>query len=191
MTTANHPCLTRAWRETHGELLAWLRHRLAGDADADDLLQEIFIKALQQGNHFCSLDNPRAWLFQVARHALIDRYRGQRIAVDLPEDLPANEPEHPQPIDILCHCLPRVLTELSSKDRLAIELCDIQGQPQLELAKQLGLSLPGAKSRLQRARQRLKAQLESACQVRYDEDGQVAGFTPRPPLSPGGTEGEK
>ena len=46
----------------------------------------------------------------------------------------------------------------------------------------LGLTLPAAKSRVQRARKRLKAQLVTACQVRLDEAGKVCCFVPRPPL---------
>jgi len=53
---------------------------------------------------------------------------------------------------------------------------------QAEYAERLGISLPGAKSRVQRARQRLKAQLASACQVSFDEQGKVCCFKPRPPL---------
>ena len=45
-----------------------------------------------------------------------------------------------------------------------------------------GLSLPGAKSRVQRARQRLREQLSAACQVKFDGAGQVCCFVPRPPL---------
>ena len=64
-------------------------------------------------------------------------------------------------------------------DRLALTLCDIEGQPQQALADRLGLSLPAAKSRLQRARTRLQRRLVEACQVRFDEQGRVCGFTPR------------
>ncbi|HMU16176.1 MAG TPA: RNA polymerase subunit sigma-70, partial [Thauera aminoaromatica] len=39
-----------------------------------------------------------------------------------------------------------------------------------------------AKSRVQRARQRLRAQLLRACQVQLDEHGKVCCFVPRPPL---------
>jgi RNA polymerase sigma-70 factor (ECF subfamily) len=39
------------------------------------VLQDVFLKALRAGQNFCMLDNPRAWLFQVARNALVDRLR--------------------------------------------------------------------------------------------------------------------
>lgn len=175
------PCIAKAWSTHAAELHNWLRKHLAGE-DADDLLQEVFIKMLKQGRAFCAVDNPRAWLFQVARHTLIDRQRGSRDAVPLPEELSAPTESDPAEIDRLTQCLPRVLSELAEADRLAIVLCDIEGQPQQVLAERLGISLSGAKSRLQRARLRLRQQLECACKVRFDEQGAICGFTPRLPL---------
>jgi RNA polymerase sigma-70 factor (ECF subfamily) len=61
-----------------------------------------------------------------------------------------------------------------------ITLCDIDGLTQAEYARLKGLTPAGAKSRIQRARKRLKQQLKKACQVRYDETGRVCCFTPRP-----------
>lgn len=178
----NVPCLLGAWAAHHGELRGYLRHRLGRPEDADDLLQEVFIKALRQGSAFCRIDKPRAWLFQVARNALADRLRVAHTLIELPDDLVAPAEEAPPVVDDLSQCLPRVLSELSAADRLAITLCDIEGQPQQVLAERLGISLSGAKSRLQRARKRLRARMEQGCRVRYDAAGQVIGFTPRPPL---------
>lgn len=177
----DRPCLTRAWREMRGEVRGWLRHQIDNDAEADDLLQEVFLRALRQGDAFCTLDNPRAWLFQVARNALTDRQRRSRPSTPLADNFLAPIADAPSTVDALSQCLPRVLSELGSTDRFAIIFCDIEGQPQQALAERLGISLSGAKSRLQRARQRLKAQLVSACQVRFDAQGQVADFVPRPP----------
>ena len=176
------PCLLDAWSVHESELRGYLRHRLDDAEDADDVLQEVFLKALRQGQRFCAVENARAWLFQVARNALTDRLRSGREHLPLPEDLPAPVAATAPPIDALSQCLPRVLAELSEADRLALTLCDIEGQPQQVLADRLGLSLPGAKSRLQRARVRLRQRLVDACQVRFDEAGTVCCFSPRPPL---------
>lgn len=67
--------MSSAWRAHEGELLGYLRHRLSDADAADDVLQDVFVKAMRQGQGFCTLDNPRAWLFQVARNALVDRAR--------------------------------------------------------------------------------------------------------------------
>ena len=151
-------------------------------------MQEVFLKALLKGKDFCQLDNPRAWLFHVARNLLVDRLRLTKEQVPLPDDLCAESAPGFEAVDLLSHCLPRVLSELSPEDREAIMLCDMQGVTQKDYAQRFGLSLPGAKSRLQRARLRLRAQLAEACQVTFDGKGNVCCFVPRPPLDLGASE---
>lgn len=175
------PCLTTAWTQHTPELRGWLRHRLGNPAEADDVLQDLFLKALRQGERFGALHNPRAWLFEVARNLLADRLRVARDTVALPEDLSAPQDE-PDTVDTLTTCLARVLSELSAEDREAITLCDLQGMAQAEFARATGLSLSAAKSRVQRARQRLRVQMTLSCQVQVDEAGCVRDFVPRPPL---------
>ena len=178
MTDATQNCLKTAWRAHEPELRAWLRRRLGNAAEADDLLQDLFLKALRQGERFCSVLNARAWLFEVARNALADKMRVTRPTVELPDDL-ADAPDETQTVDELTACLPRVLSELSSEDREAITLCDLQGMAQAEFAAIKGLGLSAAKSRLQRARQRLKQRMTDGCQVQLDAAGRVSDFVPR------------
>jgi RNA polymerase sigma-70 factor (ECF subfamily) len=175
-------CVTEAWEKHETELWRFLRHRTGSDAEADDLLQEVFLRVLRQPNGLCGIDNRRAWLFHAARNLLIDRLRLSKEQVQLPADLAADEDEAPPAVDGLSQCLPRALAELSPQDREAITLCDIQGMTQQDFARHLNLSLPAAKSRVQRARVRLKAHLTLACQVKFDAVGHVEGFVPRPPL---------
>ena len=181
---SSYACINRAWRAHQAELRAFLIHRARNAEEGDDLLQEVFLKAMLQGQAFCHVDQPRAWLFQVARNLLIDRLRLSREQVPLPDDLLADPDPIPPPVDLLSHCLPRVLSELAPEDREAITLCDIQGMGQKDYARRLGLSLPAAKSRVQRARQRLRSHMAEVCQVRFDEDGKVCCFVPRPGLPP-------
>lgn len=173
-------CLMSAWHRHEAELRAWLRGRLGNPHDAEDMLQELFLKALRQDRKFCQIDNARAWLFEVARNALVDRLRLTREQVPLPEDLPLDE-EEPAAVDSLAACLPRALSELDEADREALTLCDLEGLNQADYARMKGLTLPGAKSRVQRARKRLRAHLTSACQVRFDEHGKVCCYVPRTP----------
>jgi len=170
-----------AWHQHEAELRGWLRHRLRNTVDAEDLLQDVFLKAMRQGERFCAITNARAWLYEVARNALADRLRLARNTVELPEDISADLDEAAA-VDSLAACLPRVLSELSPEDREAITLCDLERLPQEEYARRKGLSLPGAKSRVQRARKRLREQLTLSCQVSLDAAGQVSDFVPRPPL---------
>jgi len=171
-------CITSAWTLHAAELRGWLRHRVDNPALADDLLQDLFLKALRQGERFCDLHNARAWLFEVARNLLADHMRAARQMVALPEDLMAPTDEI-DPVDHMTACLPRVLAELSMEDRDAITLCDLHGMAQGDFARAKGLSLSAAKSRVQRARVRLRAHMSQGCQVQMDEGGRVSDFVPR------------
>ncbi len=181
--TAASPCVLGAWQAHESELRGYLIHRLADVAAAEDLLQDVFVKALAQGRAFCRLDNQRAWLFQVARNALVDRFRALRPAEPLPEDL-ADESAAGlpglAPVDALSECVARVLTELAAADAEILRACDLDGQTQREFAASHRLTLPAAKSRLQRARRRLRERLVSACQVSFESDGTVRSHVPRP-----------
>ena len=166
-------CVLRAWQAHEAELLGFLAHH-ASEADAaQDLLQEVFVKALRQGRGFCTLDNPRAWLFQVARNALIDAGRLRRPSVELPDDLAAPPAEERAPVDELDACIARNLPFLGEQDRDIVQRCDLEGQTVRSYADAAGLSLPAAKARLLRARKRLRDALVERCGVRFDPDGSV------------------
>ena len=175
-------CLMQAWRRHEGELRGYLRGRLRDAQAADDLLQDVFLKSLAHKSTFCSLDNARAWLFKVTRNALADRLRMRKEQVELPGDLVV-EHDEPAAVESLAACLPRALSELPEEDREAITRCDLEGMAQQEYARLKGLTLSGAKSRVQRARKRLREQLTSACQVKFDATGEVCCFVPRDPSS--------
>lgn len=181
---ASPDALTVLWARHAGELRRWLRLRAPDVQEVDDLLQDVWLKCLRQRDALTRLDQPRAWLFEVTRNTLTDRLRRTRPTVALPDDidqLPAPQ-SAPDPLDSLAQvCLPRVLSELPPTDREAIELCDLQGMPQAEYAALNGLSLSAAKSRLQRARRRVRERMLTACQVSLDQGGRVDDFVPRPP----------
>ncbi len=176
-------CVAAAWQAHHAELLGYLRHRMADADAAADLLHDVFLKAMRQGRNFCALDNPRAWLFQVARNALVDRARGNRPVDPLPDDadeLIAAEADDIAPVDALTGCLARCLGELGPDDARVLRACDLEGQTVRAFAEGNALTLAAAKARLLRARQRLRARMTTACQVQFDPDGTVAAHVPRP-----------
>ncbi len=165
-------CVLGAWRAYEGELRGYLLRRLGDSFAADDLLQDVLLKAMRQGEGFCVLENPRAWLFEVARNAIVDRARLAKPQIELPATLAAEADER-APVDALDACLARNLAELEPADRDIIERCDLGGLTVKAYAEARGLGLPAAKSRLLRARARLRARLVENCQVRFDEAGRV------------------
>ena len=176
--------LLSLWARHEPELRGWLRARMPSAADVEDVLQDSFIKVMRQQQRLSDMGQPRAWLFEVIRNTLIDWLRAAKPWQPLPfdwEELP-QETLSNDTVDALAACIPRVLSELNAQDREAIELCDLQGMAQTEFARCKGLSLPAAKSRVQRARQRMREHMAQGCQVSFDPQGRVDDFVPRPPL---------
>ena len=175
-------CVARAWEAHEAELRGYLQHRLSDPEAAADVLHDVFVKAMRQGLAFCALDNPRAWLFQVARNALVDRLRVTHRHEPLTDTMAqalAAETEAMAPVDALAECVARTIADLTPEDAGILRACDLEGQTQRDYAQVHGLSLPAAKSRLLRARQRLRERLTKVCRVHFEGDGSVCGHAGR------------
>ena len=170
-------CVTQAWDLHENELRRFLMSRVR-DADlAEDLLQDVFVKALATGTEFCMLENTRAWLFRVTKNGLTDFQRTHKVYQEV-SDEQMQQVEHTAPVVNLSSCLPAALNKLSAEDREIIRLCDLEGVSQGQYAGQKGITPAGAKSRVQRARKRLKKALHQACKIEMDELGNVCCFDP-------------
>lgn len=157
------------------QLRGFVRRRVASDADADDVTQDVLTRLVQHGPP--ADGSVHAWLYAVARNVIIDRSRTRRDPVKL--DV-VELPEPPQPADgaerELARCLRPMMASLSADDREVLERVDLNGDSQADLARELGLSMSGAKSRVQRARQRLRAALEGCCAIAHDARGTPIDF---------------
>ncbi|MFN3611082.1 sigma-70 family RNA polymerase sigma factor [Tepidimonas sp.] len=185
-SAAPYLCVVRAWQAHERELRRFLAHHLHDEVVAQDLVQEVFVRALQAGRDFCALRQPRAWLFQVARNAMVDWTRRQRAHDPLPDDDQAGFLASPglddqaSPVDALADCLEAGLATLSPQDADILRRCDLEGVVQSNYAAAHSLSLPATKARLRRARLRLAEALTRQCGVQRDADGRVCcATTPR------------
>ncbi|HQT39811.1 MAG TPA: sigma-70 family RNA polymerase sigma factor [Acidocella sp.] len=161
-------CLWRAWEACEKGLRRFLQKRLGDAGAAEDVLHDIFLKAARQEHGFCEIKQPRAWLFRLARNELANWHRHSPAAAPLPENLAAPQAEI-LPLVTLEHCLPQALAALDADDRDAIEHCELAGMSQRDYANLRGLGLSAAKSRVQRARGKMRQFLVRQCGVRFDE----------------------
>jgi RNA polymerase sigma-70 factor (ECF subfamily) len=173
--TESCACLLEAWREHENELLGFLRRRVGERAVAEDLLQDVFVRAAGQGERFCRLGDRRAWLFRVARNRLVDHLRSQRPNDPIEDGEIAIDAAEPPPLYALEQCLRSSLARMAASERRIIEACDLDRMPQAEYADRNKLSVTATKSRLLRARRKLRRLLVGRCRVRFDDDGRVAG----------------
>lgn len=176
-------CTEQAWLNHEAELRRFVTGKTANHAHADDVIQEVFLRALQQGAPFCSLTNPRAWLFSVCRNVLVDYWRKDHRLAALPDDfdeLFSEETRTDTPLNDLLDCIEPNLAALLPSDQVIIRACDLAHQTVQQFADEQGLTLAAAKSRLLRARIRLRAAMVARCGVQFDEQHNVCCRTDSP-----------
>jgi len=180
-------------RSAHHELEARLRPfvaRRVSASDVDDVLQDVFLRMQRGLGNLREEDRFGPWLYQVARSAIAERRRD--LARHPLADGPAPEEAAPPPDaeeegaverDLALYVAP-FIAMLPSPYREALTLTELQGMTQKEAAEMLGISLSGAKSRVQRGRERLRALLEDCCEIALDARGLVIACEPRASWKP-------
>ncbi len=127
-------------------------------------------------------DRLAAWVYQIARNVVRDHHRratDPSVALSEAQNVSTDDPE-PMPGCRSIGWLTEMVRTLPEAYREAVQLADIEEQPQQEVADRLGLSLSGAKSRIQRGRAMLKDVLERCCSFELDVRGRVMGCDPKP-----------
>ncbi|MDH5355518.1 MAG: RNA polymerase sigma factor SigZ [Gammaproteobacteria bacterium] len=166
----------KIWLEYHKKLATFIKSRTNEDV-AEDLLQEVFVKI---HNKIDSLnENTRlvSWLFRITRNTIIDHYRSKRPTEELPEWVEQLESDEDDVITKeLSFCLKPMVKELPDKYRKAIQFSDFENKTQKEVAQLEGISLSGAKSRVQRGRALLKSMLHNCCQIEINKYNQLVSY---------------
>jgi RNA polymerase sigma-70 factor (ECF subfamily) len=146
---------------------------------AEDILQDVFLKIHTRIDTLYQQDRVSAWIYQIARNAIADYYRGQRPISDLSEGLvaPDDMPEEDVVRELL-PCVAAMVDALPDAYREALRMTEYEGLSQKELSERLGISFSGAKSRVQRARGKIKQQLLDCCHFELDHAGRIIDYQP-------------
>ncbi len=173
-------CTEYIWENFSGQLRQFIRSRTADDAVTDDLLQDVFIKIHARVDTLQDSSKIRGWVYQIARHTIIDHYRQQKASyMELPETLSAEEGsgnDEGSPHTHIATGLKELVEELPEKYAQALLLTEFQGLTQKELAQRIGISVSGAKSRVQRGRKMIKDLLMQCCHFEFDRYGTIIDF---------------
>jgi RNA polymerase sigma-70 factor (ECF subfamily) len=172
--------LDQIWRDYHSGLLSFIRCRVGAVDLAEDVLQDVFVKVHSRLDTLANADRIQSWLYQIARNTIIDFYRARKSAEPLPDEL-AERLEHDNDEEWreLGKCVLPMIETLPEGYREAIILSEIEGLPLKEVAERLNLSLPGAKSRVQRGRERLKRAFLDCCHLKFDCRGKPIDWSPK------------
>jgi RNA polymerase sigma-70 factor (ECF subfamily) len=164
------------WQEHKNELRNFIFKRVKDQDLTNDILQDVLIKVYNFCTSKSGVRNIRSWLFQIAQNTITDHYRKQTKFTALNKIVEVEiEDQNIAFSEATKYILP-MLDFLPNEYAIPLKLADIENMKQADIAKKLRLTLPATKSRIQRARQLLKAEFITCCHFETDKHGSIISF---------------
>lgn len=161
--------VTEIWNNFDQQLKKMICTKMNNRDECHDVLQDVYIKIINNVDRITSVENMPSYLNRLAANAVLDHFRKE--AKTPVESLDADrkivivdEVDGNDEVGKGCyHCLQPGIDTLPDIYKEALLLSDIEGMPQKDIATKLGISVSGAKSRVQRAREKLKEEVLKCC----------------------------
>jgi RNA polymerase sigma factor (sigma-70 family) len=154
--------------DNHARFLAFLERRVGSRDEAEDILQEAFVRSIGHTDGLSSEESATAWFYRVLRNALIDHYRRagtrsrafERLAAETAQETaaPGGELEA-----AACACVTALVATLKPEYGAALRRVDLDGVSVRRFAEEAGITPGNAGVRLHRARAALRRQLARSC----------------------------
>ena len=167
------------WRVNEVRLRKYVSRRVRDRSAVEDIIQDVYVKALQKFSTISSPEHGDNWLFRITVNTVIDYYRHPQSSTGLPEDLAFPELHSDEVTELAC-CLRPMIETLPAKYKEAVIMSELDGLPQREVARHSGISLSGAKSRVQRGREQLEQAIRRCCDIKVEKNG-IVGYEQRTP----------
>jgi RNA polymerase sigma-70 factor, ECF subfamily len=176
--------ITTIWADFHKELKAFILNKLRNSADTDDVLQDVFIKIIRNSDKVNQSENLRHYLYSIVRNTIYDHFKKQKTVFDKAKEMDVFTEEEAQNLNTTVAecCIRPLIDKLPHHYREALLITEFQDISQKELAEKLDISYSGAKSRVQRGKEKLKGLILECCPYKSDVYGNIID-------SEGGTSG--
>jgi RNA polymerase sigma-70 factor, ECF subfamily len=165
------------YNEFYRSLLSFIRSRIKSNEDAEDILQNVFIKISANVDKLSEDEKLKSWIFTITRNAIIDYYRAsaknQKRNMNQPVVEDVIEPSDPDTTKGLDQCVNSMINLLPEEYRNIIIESELQGVKQKDLAEKYGVAYPSMRSKVQRGRERLKQLFYNCCHIETDSRGNV------------------
>ena len=171
--------------QNHKTLLRDCVSKRIDDPDAvEDILQDVYIKASSNLHQLKSKGSLKSWLYRIAYNTIMDFYRQRQANEALPQELAIEEEDtSTQAHRELAQCLQPLIDELPEKYATPLRMAELEGISQQAIADELGLSLSGAKSRIQRSRVKFRQQMMACCDFEIGQQG-IIDYLPKAAAKP-------
>lgn len=170
--------LLEKWEELNEHLLFFIRKRIENKEDAEDILQEVYIKLHENIGSLRDEEKMVSWIYQITRNTINNCYkRCYRIkGVEFEENYYLTEEEEDNLNDEIIVSMKRFMEELPEDYREVIRLHEFENLTHRELGNVLGINENTSKSKLKRGRERLRKLLDECCTFQVDRFGNVLDY---------------
>jgi RNA polymerase sigma-70 factor, ECF subfamily len=177
---AGSDSIEKMWGMLTAGLRTFILSRVRNDSDADDILQNTYLKIHDNLHQLKDGSKIKPWIYQIARNLIADHYRdaSRQLKIRMLAGEPAGSYKSGRYMDTAVDDMIKMMEELSPEYCEALCLTEIGGMSGKEYARLKGLSHSGAKSRVQRARMALKEMLLKCCHYQFDKYGTVFDIQP-------------
>jgi RNA polymerase sigma-70 factor (ECF subfamily) len=176
-----HENIEFLWHQFNSDLKSFIISRVNNEADADDILQNTYLKIHDNIHRLKDNARIKSWIYQIARNLIIDYFRYEKHyqkVNKLKRELAASSSSD-KFMDTAISDMIKMMDDMPLEYCEALCLTEIEGMSQKEYAEKTGLSYSGAKSRVQRARLMLKDMLLKCCHYQFDKYGTIYSIQPK------------
>jgi len=167
--------VTNIWAGFHKELKTFILNKTGNSADTDDILQEVFVKIIRNIDKVNQSENLRQYLYGIVRNTLNDHFKNQKTYcndTEIKEQFSETEINSLNETIAEC-CIKPFINKLPDNYKQALLMTEFQSISQKELAGKLNISYSGAKSRVQRGKEKLKELILNCCAYQNDTYGNL------------------
>ncbi|MFL5744287.1 MAG: RNA polymerase sigma factor SigZ [Niastella sp.] len=167
------------WTDLYLELKKFISGKVKDVDTTEDILQDVFLKIQLNIHTLNDCTKLTAWVYQITRNTIADHYRKTTNSIIQIDGVDLAEQDSEEPLyHSLNNCINQKINKLSDKYKQAILLTYLKDYAQIELAEELNISYSGAKTRVQRGREKLKDLILNCPNVETDSKGNLIAYEP-------------
>lgn len=151
---------------------------------SNEILQEVLLKVYKFCLSKSGVNNVRSWLYQIAHNTMIDHFRRESRKGSFEKEVDVAEEDGNHAFMEALDYIQPLLNFLPAEYAVPLRMADLEGMKQADIAKKLNLSLTATKSRIQRARNLLKAEFITCCHFETDATGGIISFSVKESCTP-------
>lgn len=143
------------WKDLHQELQKFIFFKVKNKQISEDILQDVFLKIQLKVHKLKDSSKLTSWVYQITRNTILDHFRKDNNLFSL-ESIDIVDADNDVNFSKLSDCINSKINNLPNKYKEALLLTILKDFSQIELAEYLGISYSGAKSRVQRGKEKVK-----------------------------------